>query len=199
MALTASNDDSDESLMRLIRQGSHQAFSLLVRRHTDRFFAFAYRMTSNRTEAEDLVQEAFLKLWQRPDAWQEERGARFTTWFYRILANQNIDRMRRGKKMATDNSILPFVADGRASPEDSAAQGEEQQRIEDAISTLPERQKAALTLCFYEGLSNAQAAEVMNVKVKALESLLMRAKSGLRDYLNRPANLHEEGEKYATR
>ena len=194
----ASTDDSDESLRRLIRQGSHQAFAILVRRHTDRFYAAGFRLTGNGTEAEDLVQDAFLKIWNKPDLWKDDKGAKFTTWFYRILINQNIDRMRKNQKMVSDNSILPFIADGAMGQEAEMEAGEEQARIDKALMTLPERQKTALTLCFYEELSNADAAEVMGVKVKALESLLMRAKTGLREYLNQNNNL-KKGERYGTR
>lgn len=195
----ASIDDSDESLMALIRQGSHQAFSILVRRHTDRFYAAAFRMTGRASEAEDLVQEAFMKIWQKPDVWKDDKGAKFTTWFYRILVNQNIDRMRKNQKLASDDSILPFIADGRSGPEEDAIVNEEQRRIETAIAVLPERQRTALNLCFYEGLSNAEAAGIMGVKIKALESLLIRAKTGLREYLNQNNNRLEKGDRYATR
>jgi RNA polymerase sigma-70 factor (ECF subfamily) len=196
----ASTEDSDESLMRLIRQGSHQAFAILVRRHTDRFYATSFRITGNAAEAEDLVQDAFLKLWQRPDMWKDDKGAKFTTWFHRILVNQNIDRLRKTQRVAADNSVLPFVADSRVGPEAETAMNEEQATIERAISALPERQKTALNLCFYEGLTNAEAAEAMGVKVKALESLLMRAKAGLKEYLNRRNNPQNMGgELYGTR
>lgn len=190
---TASIDDSDESLMRQIRLGSHQAFAILVRRHTDRFYASSYRMTGSAAEAEDLVQDAFLKLWHRPDIWKDDKGAKFTTWFYRILVNQNIDRLRKTQKVTSNESLLPFIADTRISPEAETAMAEEQWQIERAMSALPERQKTALTLCFYEGLSNAEAAQAMGVKLKALESLLMRAKAGLKEYLNRKSNPQEMG------
>ncbi len=198
MGLIASTDDSDESLMRLIRQESHQAFAILVRRHTDRFFAGAYRMCGNAQEAEDMVQDAFLKIWQNPDIWKEDKGAKFTTWFYRILVNANIDRLRKTQKVVSGETVLPFIADKGPTPEMQTAEGEEQQRIERALAALPERQKTALTLCFYEGLSNAEAAEAMGVKIKALESLLMRAKTGLRDYLKQNNN-PEQGGLYAAR
>ena len=194
----ASTEDSDESLMGLIRQGSHQAFAILVRRHTDRFYAGAFRMTGRAAEAEDLVQEAFLKIWQKPDIWKDDKGAKFTTWFYRILVNQNIDRMRKNQKMVSDDSILLFIADQRSGPEEETAMNEEQQRIEMAIAVLPERQRTALNLCFYEGLSNAEAANAMGVKIKALESLLIRAKNGLREYLNQNNNHLTKGDRYAT-
>lgn len=195
----ASTEDSDESLMALIRQGSHQAFSILVRRHTDRFYAAAFRMTGRAAEAEDLVQDAFLKIWQRPDIWRDDKGAKFTTWFYRILVNQNIDRMRKAGRFSPGDTMLPFIADTRQGPEDDAALNEEQRRMESAIAVLPERQRTALTLCFYEGLSNAEAAGIMGVKVKALESLLIRAKTGLREYLNHNNNHPAKGDRYATR
>ncbi len=196
--MTASTEDTDESLMRAIAHQSHQAFAILVRRHTDRFYAASFRLTGTKGEAEDLVQDAFLKLWQNPSIWKEDKGAKFTTWFYRILVNQNIDRMRRGKNMAQDNSVLEFMPDTRATPETQTAMNEEQNNLENAIAALPERQKTALTLCFYEGLSNAQAADIMGVKVKALESLLIRAKTGLKEALNTNNHL-EKGEYYAAR
>ncbi len=197
-SLLASADDSDESLMRLIRSGSHQAFSILVRRHTDKFFGAAFRMTGQEGEAEDLVQDAFLKIWQKPDIWKDDMGAKFTTWFYRILVNQNIDRARKRQKMVSDNFILPYVADSAVSPETETAMNEEQRRIESAMAVLPERQRTAITLCFYEGLTNAEAAESMGLKLKALESLLMRAKAGLREYMDHNMN-PLKGERYATR
>jgi RNA polymerase sigma-70 factor (ECF subfamily) len=97
--------------------------------------------------------------------------------------------------------VLPFIADGRNDPEDDAVANDEQRRLEQAMAVLPERQRTALTLCFYEGLSNAEAAEVMGVKIKALESLLIRAKTGLKEYMNNNHNGNslEKGDRYATR
>lgn len=198
-AQMASIDDTDESLMLLIKQGNHQAFAILVRRHTDRFYAGAFRMCGNRSEAEDMIQDAFLKIWNKPDLWKEDKGARFTTWFYRILLNQNTDRLRKTKKSTSDETVLSFIADSRETPEGQALQNDEERQIEAALAALPERQKTALNLCFYEGLSNADAADAMGVKVKALESLLMRAKAGVRDYLKSKQLLPEKGGRYAAR
>jgi RNA polymerase sigma-70 factor (ECF subfamily) len=194
----ALQDESDESLMLLIQTGSHQAFSVLVRRHTSRFFATAYNLSGNASEAEDLVQEAFLKIWHRPSIWKNDKGAKFTTWFYRILVNMNIDELRKKKRMTGDQA-LEFMADKSDSPEQQVALNEEQIMIERALESLPERQRTALNLCFYEGASNAQAAEIMGVKVKALESLLMRAKAGLKEFFAHNENKREEGERYGTR
>ncbi len=185
-------DKTDENLMELIVQGDHQAFSTLVHRHTDKFFGVAFRLCGHVQDAEDVVQDAFIKLWHKPESWDKSRGAKFTTWFYRVVSNMALDYIRR-RKPAAGGDALDAVLDGQESQEQSLGRVQEEEMIERAIETLPDRQKLALTLCFYEGLSNKDAAEVMNVKVKALESLLMRAKSGLRDELSRHGMLDNRG------
>ncbi len=184
---------SDEQLMIRVKDADHKAFSVLVSRHTRMFYAAAYRMYPSQDEAEDIVQEAFLKLWQRPEIWKSDRNAKFTTWFYRIVTNLAIDHLRK-KKNTKDSSELERITDDSASAHD-VMEGDEQSRaLEQAIQQLPERQKIALNLCFYEELSNKEAAEIMDIGVKALESLLMRAKSGLRDIIKRQQSvLSHEG------
>lgn len=198
MATLAFIDESDESLMRHIKGGNHQAFSTLVRRHTQRFYAGAYSLCRNAAQAEDMVQEAFLRIWQKPDLWKDDKGAKFTTWFYRILVNMNIDGLRKNKRNAGD-AALEYAVDTAASPESATAMNEEQAQLEAAIASLPERQATALNLCFYEGLSNAQAADVMGVKVKALESLLMRAKAGMKEFMTTTQTRNLKGGLYGTR
>ena len=174
----------DESLMALVAKGDHQAFACLVRRHTQRFFAAAYRVTANVTEAEDIVQEAFLKLWDKPQRWDAGKGAKFTTWFYKVVTNTAVDSVRR-RKPQVGTEVLDHLTDHDQDTEGLMVQEQEAQVVEMAIQSLPERQKLALNLCFYEGLSNKEAAEILDIGVKALESLLMRAKASLRDDLTR--------------
>ncbi|MCB1531174.1 MAG: sigma-70 family RNA polymerase sigma factor [Rhodospirillales bacterium] len=178
------DEKTDESLMALVSGGDHQAFSVLVRRHADRFYGLAYRMILDRAEAEDVVQEAFLKIWNKPDIWNSARGVRFTTWFYRIVTNGAIDVARKRIKLAPTD-IMDQWADERAGQDAEMEKREAQAHLESAIQLLPVQQKAALNLCFYEGLSNKEAADILGVGLKALESLLMRAKTGLRDRLMR--------------
>lgn len=172
-------EDDDESLMARIISGDHRAFTQLVRRHSDRFYAHAWRMTGNRAEAEDSVQDAFLKLWRSPAAFDAGRGVKFTTWFYRVVTNATIDRQRR-KRETPGSDILDLMPSGAKRQDAELQDAERDSALESAIQALPERQKTALNLCFYEGISNAEAAEIMGVKVKALESLLMRAKATLK-------------------
>ena len=170
--------DSDESLMTSICAGDHRAFATLVERHNKMFFSAAYRVCGNSIEAEDIVQDAFLKLWAKPQAFDASRGVKFTTWFYRVVSNVAIDAARK-KKPQVDTDVVDLMADQSAAADDMIVMDEQQRALEEAIQELPERQKKALNLCFYEGLSIKEAAEIMDVGVKALESLLMRAKSNL--------------------
>lgn len=183
--------NSDEDLMALIQQGCHGSFEVLVRRHTQMFYACAYRQCHNQEEAEDCVQEAFLKLWKNPHTWDETRGAKFTTWFYRVVVNLVISRGRRKKEYASDLAV-DLAADTRASQDQALYEEQQQHALELAIQALPERQKLAVNLCFYEGLSNKEAAEIIGVRLKALESLLMRGKSAIRDHLMRQGFMDEE-------
>ena len=190
-------DVTDESLMVRVQSGDHEAFSALVFRHTKRFYAAAYRVCSNGDDAEDIVQDAFLKLWNRPEVWRTDSGAKFTTWFYRVVTNQAIDTMRK-KKNTQDSYDIERISDERDSQQKQLERVEQDEVLEAAIQKLPERQKLALNLCFYEGLSNKEAAEIMEVGLKGLESLLMRAKSGLRDELSRRGLMNEGNKKKDT-
>lgn len=172
--------DSDESLMTSICAGDHRAFATLVERHNKMFFSAAYRVCGNPIEAEDIVQDAFLKLWAKPQAFDASRGVKFTTWFYRVVSNVAIDAARK-KKPQVGTDIVDLMADQSAAADDMIVMDEQQRALEEAIQELPERQKMALNLCFYEGLSNKEAAEILGVGVKAVESLLMRAKKALKD------------------
>ncbi len=174
--------DSDEGLMVRICGGDHQAFAVLVRRYTNMFFAAAYRMSGDAQEAEDVVQEAFLKLWRKPQAFDPMKGVKFSTWFYRVVTNMAIDHTRR-RKWQGGAEMLDVMVDDTMLADGSLIEREQQGRLEKAIQDLPERQKVALNLCFYEGLSNKEAADILGVGVKALESLLMRAKAKLRGVL----------------
>jgi len=189
--MVETQDITDESLMERVKRGDHQAFAQLVERHTGLFYSAAYRMCNDVQEAEDTVQDAFLKLWQRPEVFDPYKGAKFTTWFYRVVTNLAIDKGRK-KKPQAGADVLDFMAD-KAPLADEQLEGQEKEDVlEAAISQLPGRQKVALNLCFYEGLSNKEAAEVLGVGVKGLESLLMRAKKALRDNLSGQGLLKEE-------
>lgn len=185
-------NDTDESLLALIQKGDQRAFAALVTRHVRKFHAAAYRMCGDAQESEDIVQEAFLKLWDKPQMWDSSRGAKFATWFYRIVTNLAIDKMRR-KKAIPAGDVITIFADTRESQDTELYEKQRQEALENAIQSLPDRQKAALNLCFYEGLSNKEAADTLGVSVKALESLLVRAKAALKEELSKRGVLSEPG------
>lgn len=169
---------TDEELMGRIGSGDRNAFSELVMRHTKRYYSLAYRMLSSREEAEDIVQESFLTVWTNPGSWHGDRQAKFTTWFYRVVTNACIDRKRKNTPLQMEDGFDP--PDESRGTEEMIELKRNKENIDAYIGELPESQQTALTLCFYEGVSNREAAEIMGVSVKALESLLMRAKASLR-------------------
>jgi len=185
-------DISDEELVRRISEGDHGAFAQLVERHSKLFFTAAFRMVNNSEEAEDIVQDAYIKLWQKPQSFDASKGVKFTTWFYRVVTNLAIDATRK-RKPQTNPDVLDVMADKAPLADEQLSENDQQVVLEEAIQRLPERQRAALNLCFYEGLSNKEAAEILDVGIKALESLLMRAKKALKEDLG-AQGLIEQGD-----
>ena len=176
---TAWPEKDDHELLALIQDGNGQAFATLVERHTERFYRLAYRYLQSKAAAEDVVQDAFLKLWENPALWQPERNSKFTTWFYRVVVNLCLDLRKRKGPVALDEE-MPLI-DDREPVDETMVKIQEQKALEREIAALPERQRMALNLCFDEGLSNQEAAAVMGVKLKALQSLVMRAKTTLKE------------------
>jgi RNA polymerase sigma-70 factor (ECF subfamily) len=176
----AANDmqeQCDEDLLALVGAGDRQAYHVLVERHGRRVLAMARRMTGNLAEAEDVAQDAFLRVWQHAADWRD-KGAKFTTWLYRVVMNLCLDRRRRAPMARLEAAGDP--ADERPTAEAAVAAWQRDRVVADALATLPDRQRAALVLSYYEGLSNAAAAVVLAISVTALESLLVRARRSLR-------------------
>jgi RNA polymerase sigma-70 factor (ECF subfamily) len=174
-------EKEDHELLTLVQDGSHPAFAELVRRHTERYYRLAFRYLQNRAAAEDIVQDAFLKLWEDPHKWQPDKNTKFTTWFYRVVVNLCLDWQKK-KQPVELNEDMPLIDDREGA--DEAMQRKQQQiALEGAIAALPERQRTAINLCYDEGLSNQDAADVMAINLKALQSLVMRAKTSLKERL----------------
>lgn len=172
--------DGDAELLRAIAGGDRSAFDRLSRRHLDRAYGVALRMTGSRADAEDVVQDVFLRLWQRPEAWRPGQ-AQFSTWLYRVVVNRCLDLKRRPKGTDLDSVEEPQAPDANA--EDSLLDAERSRALDGAVKQLPERQRAAIVLTYTAGLRNAEAASALDVSVKAFEALLVRAKRELRDTL----------------
>jgi len=169
----------DEFLIKLIQEGRHDAFAEIVNRHSKRFYNIAYRSIFNKDDAEDIVQEAFIKLWEKRLNWNPNKEAKFTTWFYKVVVNLCIDHNR--KKNPEPLSEEMILADKQQGHEAVMEEKQKQLMLERFMRELPERQQLALNLCFYEGISNQEAAEIIGVNLKALQSLIMRAKMTLKE------------------
>ena len=147
-------------------------------------------MLGGRTEVEDIRQETLLRLWTQADRWRPEIAA-LSTWLHRIAHNLCIDYLRRASRLVGEprdgeieslaNGVSgPDQEVGDADPDHALGQHRLGDQLRDALATLPERQRSALILSYYQGLSNRNAAEVLDVSVDALESLLARARRKLR-------------------
>ena len=172
--------DGDAELLRAVAGGDRAAFDRLSRRHLDRAYGVALRMTGSRADAEDVVQDVFLRVWLKPEAWRPGQ-AQFSTWLYRVVVNRCLDLKRRPKGTELDAIEEPQDPDDNA--EDTLLQAERGRALEAAVAQLPERQRAAIVLTYTAGLRNAEAASAMDISVKAFEALLVRAKRELRDHL----------------
>jgi RNA polymerase sigma-70 factor (ECF subfamily) len=159
--------------------GDPAAVRFLVNRHSAGVLGLATRMLGDRSEAEDVTQETFLRAWKALPSW--EPRAKLSTWLHRVALNLCYDRLRKRKESLPGE--LPDRADTRLTPHDAFDQAQRVKAIEGAIAALPDRQGAALTLCALQGHSQAEAAEILEISVEALESLLARARRTLRAQL----------------
>lgn len=181
-------DLSDQELIERVGRGDRSAFRLLAQRHTGRAFALAQRMLGNAADAEEIVQEALTRVWVNAARF-DSRKASFPTWFYRIVANASLDRLRQRKAPALNIDEPEFqVADPGLDAEAHLILSAREQALKAAVLALPDRQRLALTLCYYEGFLQADAARIMDTHPKALEGLLARAKTALRRTLNEEAS-----------
>jgi RNA polymerase sigma-70 factor (ECF subfamily) len=161
--------------------GDAAAMSRLYRRHASRVQAVAFRLTRDAALSEDVVQETFIKLWRHAGRWDAEKAS-VPVWLSRIAANAAIDAMRRRKRLAfTDEPPdAPDPADG---PDDQHHENEMQRAVQSAMAALPERQRVALTLSVYSGLTAAQVGEAVGLGERGAESLLGRARANLKKLL----------------
>jgi RNA polymerase sigma-70 factor (ECF subfamily) len=172
--------DPDTDLVARAGQGDRTAAQVLMARHLPKMLTVARRMLGSQSEAEDAVQEAFLKLWTHASRWQPGR-ALFETWLYRVVLNKCYDRLRRKPVARLDEAAE--VADPALSADLVLEGSAVAKEIEAALAELPERQRAAIVLCHYQECGNIEAAEILGISVEALESLLSRGRRTLRSRL----------------
>ena len=169
--------DPDTDLVARAGRGDRAAAQALMVRHLPAMLALARRMLSGQAEAEDCVQEAFLKAWTHAGRWQPGK-AKFETWLYRVTLNQCYDRLR--KKPVEPLEAAMDVPDGADGPDHGLEVAALETEVNAALLELPERQRAAIMLCHHQERGNIEAAEILGISVEALESLLARGRRTLR-------------------
>ncbi|EIJ42903.1 RNA polymerase sigma factor, sigma-70 family [Beggiatoa alba B18LD] len=172
--------DADSALMQRIQQGDQQAFNQLVNQYLHPLYRFAYRMLNNTADAEEVAQDTLVKVWRNAAQWQAEK-AKLTTWIHSIAYHLCLDLLRRHSPTMIDIDDPDEME--IASPTDDYQQLEIIDQLEKGLQTLVERQRAAILLCYYQGLDNQEAAHILQISVDALESLLSRARRTLKKQL----------------
>jgi RNA polymerase sigma-70 factor (ECF subfamily) len=180
-----------EGLMGRIAEGDEDAFEILVNRHQTSVLNLIYRFIGDRTQAKDLVQEVFIRVWHAAKTYKPE--AKFTTWLYRITTNLCLNELKsaRRKKWFSFNrsdedgehTFEETLVDSALSAEDLLLEKERSRQISNALQSLPDNQRMALVLKRYDDLSYQEIAQIIGCSVPAVESLLVRAKRGLQEKL----------------
>ena len=170
---------ADEELVVLYANGDADAARILAQRLVPRLLGYAGRLLADRAEAEDIAQEAMLRLWRVAPDWRQGK-AKVSTWLYRVVTNLCTDRLRARKRRQTD------ALDQVAEPEDSAPgvvasliEADRMAALTAALAQLPDRQREAVVLRHIEGLKNPEIAEILQIGVEAVESLTARGKRAL--------------------
>lgn len=194
-AIDNMNDDNfdDVNLMASIANGDKNAFNHFLSRHLPAVVQFARRYLSSQADAEDIAQETFFRVWRKAVTWQPQ-GYSPRGWLYRIAYNLCIDEIRRKPvNQHLSNDVTENISEQDSdSLEVSIETDSDLYRLTHLLKQLPERQRTALSLCALQGLSNKEAAIVMDISIDALESLLSRGRRQLRNHMkNDGANSHE--------
>lgn len=167
----------DAALMVLYANGDPGAAQMLAARHLPRVLAFATRMLNDAAEAEDIAQEAMMRLWRIAPDWRPD-VAKVSTWLYRVTANLCTDRLRQRSRLG-DLEDTTEPADSTPGAEATLIVADRAKALQQALADLPERQRQAVILRHIEGLDNPTIAQVMDTGVEAVESLVARGKRGL--------------------
>ena len=177
MARDTSLSDPEGAWLLAYAAGDPQAASVLSRALGPRAYAQAYRMLADAAEAEDVAQEALIRLWKIAPEWRPGE-AKVSTWLYRVVANLAVDRLRRRRREAPLEAAGEPAAPG-ATPVERLQDGARAQALSEALAALPDRQAQAVALRHLEGLGNPEIAAIMDMSVAAVESLTARGKRAL--------------------
>lgn len=171
--------EADRAAMRAIAAGDEAAFAALMARETPGLLRFARGLLGDAAEAEDVVQDSFVRLWENAGAWRPEAAIR--VWLHRVCRNGAVDRLRRRRAHIDIDDI--DLADDTPLPEAGIAALQDAAALAAALAGLPERQRSAILLFHIQEMSQIEAAGVLEVSETAFESLLARGRRNLRRLL----------------
>ncbi len=171
----------DRTLAEAVSRGERAAIAALTRRCLPVVHSVARRMIRDTSEADDIAQETFIRVWRAIDRFDADR-ARLETWVARIATNLCLDRLRKRREVTLGDDT-PDRADPSAGADTLLAAGGSAERVRQAVTRLPDRQRLALELCSFQDRTNIEAAEILGVSVEAVESLLARARRTLKQEL----------------
>lgn len=170
----------DALLVGRVLEGDGEAYGELVGRHMRRAFSIAYRILEHREDAEDVVQDSFLRALEHIDTL--ERARPFRPWFYRIVVNRALN-YRRGRSLRATDPLPPDLAGTTASPEQDADNAALRERLRRALDALPERQRIIVQLADLEDLTSGEIAEVLDIAAGTVRWHLHQAREALRKTL----------------
>lgn len=190
---------SDADLVALLRQSNQAAFAALVHRHTNSMLSLATRTLHSKADAEDVVQTVLLNLWCKPNTWDQSKS-QLSTWLYSVVLNCCRDLLRKQTSLA--NRLMRVINSENLSTQSTPSEqvryegAQEAQHRDDllakSIKTLPPRQRDAINLAIFCELPQKEVAQIMGVGVKAVESLLVRAKTNLAKSISAHQSSHAQ-------
>ncbi|MBL4739796.1 MAG: RNA polymerase sigma factor [Sneathiella sp.] len=172
--------ESDAALMKQVADGNMVACRTLAARHLDHAYGLAFRVIGDKGYAEDIAQESFLRLWKIAPKWHP--SAQIKTWLFRVIHNLCIDRLRKENRYS--GTEIPEIIDPAPNPYQMREAKQLQDAVSNALQKLPLRQRTAITLVHFQQCGNIEAADIMDISVEALESLLSRGRRKLRELLD---------------
>jgi RNA polymerase sigma-70 factor (ECF subfamily) len=172
---------TDDDLLLAVAGGDQLAFRQLMERHAKQMLTLAQRLTGSADDADEVVQEAFLKVWRLAGRWEVNGAAAFSTWFYRVVFNASLDRRRRAPMAPLEEAGVPV--DPAPIGFETAQSKQRRDAIVAAIDQLPKRQKEAVWLYYFGEVSGPEAAQILGMSLSALEALLVRGRRSVKKAL----------------
>lgn len=190
----APNDTlTDENLLARLKNDDREAYNMLVERYLTKLWRLAVNVLYNDTEAEDVVQEVMLTIWQKRQDW-EEGTAKFSTWIYRVTLNRCIDLKRRRKPtIGTDTIEETMPSESQRPADQMMVDQQDRTQIFGLLQALPANQKAAIILFYYEELNVREISIKLSTTEQGARSLLKRGRKALKDMLESDKNHHHHG------